>query len=151
MRKTVWRKRDRGSAMVEFAFSALFMLVATITLMEVCNAVYTYVVLSEAANEGVRYAIVRSTDGNLTSDVKAQVGAYAAGGAGYEIAGATNSAGTFQSSDVTVSCPDTGGCAVYNTVKVQIRYPYVDLFGIFTAMGATNPTMSAYAEGRFVY
>jgi TadE-like protein len=145
--KATWKRLDRGSAQVEFAFSALFMLVAVLTLMELCNAVYTFVVLSDAANEGVRYAVVRSSDANLSSDVATRVGTYASAA---RLSDPSNPNDNFINHDVTVSCPD-GSCAVPNRVRVQISYPYADLFGIFGALQVTNPTMQAYAEGRMIY
>ena len=52
---------ERGDAMVEFALGAslLFMVVCGIIVM--AQALYTYNVLSEAAREGTRYAIVRGS------------------------------------------------------------------------------------------
>lgn len=134
---------DAGSSQVEFVFSIFFMLVVLLTLMELCNAVYTYVVLSDAANEGVRYAIVHSTDGgSLTSNVQNKVITYARN---------AFSIGTLPSSDVTVTCPD-GACTVPNRVQVSVSYVYAP----FAISGLRNfsinpPTMHAYAEGRLVY
>lgn len=138
--QTELRKGDAGSAQVEFAFSIFFMLVVLLTLMELCNAIYTFVVLSDAANEGVRYAIVHSSDSNLSSDVQSKVWTYA--GAAFSI----NSPS--QNVIVSVSCPDTGGCSVPNRVEVNVSYNYAPFISFFK--GAASPTMTAYAEGRLV-
>jgi Flp pilus assembly protein TadG len=138
--QTRLQKEDAGSAQVEFAFSILFMVVTLLTLMELCNAIYTFVVLSDAANEGVRYAIVHSADSNFSSDVQTKVWTYA--GAAFSINNPT------QNVNVSVSCPDTGGCAVPNRVEVNVSYSYVPLITFFRS--ATSPTMTAYAEGRLV-
>ena len=146
MRKTGWRKRDAGSAMVEFTFSAFFMLVAMLTLMELCNAVYTYVVLSEAANEGMRYAIVHSTDAGFTTNVKNKVWTYA--GNAFTISAPSSNV------TVTVNCPDSGGTcpgSIPGRVQITASYPYVPFIGVISRLGGSSPTMTAYAESRFVY
>jgi len=71
------RDGERGSAQIEFAISAVMVLSLVFMAFELCSAVYTYVVLSEAANEGVRYAIVHSSDDNLTTDTTAVITTYA--------------------------------------------------------------------------
>ena len=138
-RKLSFLKDDRGQSQVELAFSFLAILVFVLTFIEVCSAVYTYVVLSDAANEGLRYAIVHSTDNSFTNDVKSKVNTYAANSF-HNTAGMT----------VTVTCPDAGGgCpgTIPGRVEVQISYPYVP----YVSLMHNPPTMHAYAEGRLVY
>ena len=63
---------ERGDAMVEFALGAslLFMVVCGIIVMAL--ALYTYNVLSEAAREGTRYAIVRGSACHFATACPAQ-------------------------------------------------------------------------------
>lgn len=146
MRKMGWRKHDAGSAMVEFAFSALFILVAVLTLMELCNTVYTFVVLSEATNEGMRYAIVHSTDASFTTNVKNKVWTYSANA--FTIATPSTSV------TVTVTCPDNGGTcpgSIPGRVQITASYPYVPFISVISSLGGSSPTMTAFAESRLVY
>ncbi len=68
-------KEERGVVLIEFAISALLVLTVLFMTLELCSAVYTYTVLADAANEGVRYAIVHSSD---TSGAVSKVKTYAA-------------------------------------------------------------------------
>ena len=154
MRRLNLRKYDKGTAQLEFAFSATFMLVALFTLLELCNAVYTFMVLSEAANEGVRYAIVHSTDANFTSDVTNKVTSYARNAAYLNTSNISSNCGANNLNFVTISCPDSGGScpgSVPGRVEVTVCYPYLTLSDLFRHLNVTTPTMQAYAEGRLVY
>src|SRR5271157_1689180 len=55
-------KEQRGSSMIETALSLMITLVMIFSIIEFCSAIYTYVVLQEAANEGMRYAIVNANN-----------------------------------------------------------------------------------------
>ena len=128
------RRNDEGAAQVEFALTILTMLVVVFMLMELCSAVYTYTVLSDAANEGLRYAIVHSKDANFTGNVTTKVTTYAA-----------NSAHDMSAMSVIVATPDGG--TPPGRVQITVSYPYVP----YTIWMSTPPTMHAYAEGRMVY
>ena len=140
----MFHKDDSGAAHVEFAMSVFMILVAMLSFVELCGAVYTYVVLSDAANEGLRYAIVRSSDGSFVSHVQSQVTTYA----GYSVHDMRNL-------NVSVSCPDAGGgtCpgSVPGRVQVNVSYTYVPFVGMLIGVGNNMPTMHAFAEGRLVY
>jgi Flp pilus assembly protein TadG len=93
---------------------------------------YTYSVLADAANEGVRYAIVHS--GGDPTGTEAKVKAFA-----------------------TISMHDTSAISVVvtpiditytppNRVRVTVTYIYIPFLPKFI----TAPTMHAYAEGRMV-
>src|SRR6185437_5336592 len=71
-------KQDRGQAQIEFVVSIMTILVVIFMAVELCSAVYAYVVLSDAANEGLRYAVAHSSalpDGGQSFTV-AKVQAY---------------------------------------------------------------------------
>ena len=57
-----FRRDQRGAALVEFSISILLMLTVLFMTFELCSAIYTSTVLAEAANEGIRYWIVHSSD-----------------------------------------------------------------------------------------
>jgi Flp pilus assembly protein TadG len=123
---------DSGQGQVEFAISIMVVLVVIFMTMELCSAIYTYVVLSDAANEGVRYAIVNSSDDGTGTQTK--VTTYAA-----------NSLHDMSAMTVSVTYPD--GHTIPGRVRVTISYPYLPYLSLLTAA----PTMHAYAEGRMVY
>jgi len=133
-RKRNFSRSDAGSTSIEFAFSILPVLVMIFLTIEIVSAAYTFEVLSEAANEGVRYAIVRSTDTTLVSDTTSVVDNYAG-----------LSRHNMSNLSVSVSLPD--GQTIPGRVEVSISYPYAPWVHFLT----NPPTMQAYAEGRLVY
>jgi Flp pilus assembly protein TadG len=54
-------RREQGSAIVEFAMVAVLLLTVVFGVIEICFALYAYNVVSEAAREGTRFAIVRGS------------------------------------------------------------------------------------------
>src|SRR5262249_43599291 len=52
------KSRERGQAQVEFILSALFLMTMIFAAVQLILYLYTYVVLAQAAKEGVRYAVV---------------------------------------------------------------------------------------------
>jgi Flp pilus assembly protein TadG len=131
-RKLRLHKDEDGQAQIEFAMSIVTVLVVIFMTIELCSAIYTYVVLSDAANEGLRYAIVNSTD--TGTGTQAKVTTYAAN-ALHDMSGMT----------VNVAYPD--GHTIPGRVQVSVTYPYLPYLSFLTA----PPTMHAYAEGRMVY
>lgn len=125
-------REERGQAQVEFALSITAVLVVIFLTLELCSAIYTYVVLSDAANEGLRYAIVNSAD--TGTGAQAKVTTYAA-----------NALHDMSAMTVNVAYPD--GHTVPGRVQVSVTYPYLPYLSFLT----TPPTMHAYAEGRMVY
>src|SRR5690348_11017843 len=127
-----FKRDERGQAQIETAVTIFTILFIIFAAIEIWSAVYTYVVLSDAANEGLRHAIVSSSDGGDTN-TKAIVQRYAAYSL-HDVSAMT----------VTVS---TTAWAPPNTVTVTVNYPYVPWLGAFMS---APPTMNAYAQGRFV-
>jgi Flp pilus assembly protein TadG len=130
--RSLWREQP-GTVLLELAVSILLVLTILFSTIELCGAVYTYTVLADAANEGVRYAIVHSSDsGGVLSKVKA----YSA----YSLHDVSKMG-------VSVTYPD-GSAVPPNRVAVSVTYQYVPYLNYFMA---NPPQMSAYAEGRLVY
>jgi Flp pilus assembly protein TadG len=128
-----FRREQQGATLVEFAFSILLILTIVFTMIELCSAVYTYTVIADAANEGVRYAIVHSSD---SAGAVGQVKAYAA----YTL---------HDVSKITVTVTYPNGSAVPpNRVAISVTYQYIPYLGNFMSH---PPRMSAYAQGRLVY
>jgi len=126
-----WR-RQRGQSLVELALVIVVILTIVLWIFELSWLMYTYSVLADAANEGVRYAIVHS--GADPTGTQAKVKAFA--GASMHNVNAIS---------VTVSSPD-GSYTPPNRVQVTVRYTYVPFLPRFI----TAPTMHSFAEGRMV-
>jgi Flp pilus assembly protein TadG len=52
---------ESGSSIVEFALASIILFTLVIGVMAICLALYSYNVVSEAAREATRYAIVRGS------------------------------------------------------------------------------------------
>jgi Flp pilus assembly protein TadG len=129
---TRWR-RQSGQSLLETTVTIVVIFAVVFWVFELGWFMYTYSVLADAANEGVRYSIVHSggdVPGTITT-----VQAFAATSL-HNISGMTTS----------VTFPD-GPSTPPNRVRVTVSYqfvPYLPQF--FTAV----ITMNAYAEGRRV-
>src|SRR5687768_1371386 len=55
-------REEKGSALVEFAFVSLLLLLQLVGIMEVGRAVWMYGTLAHATREGARFAIVRGSE-----------------------------------------------------------------------------------------
>jgi Flp pilus assembly protein TadG len=66
MRRTL--RADRGSSIVEFAMASIILFTLVFGVMAICLALYSYNVVSEAAREATRYAIVRGSACNSFTD-----------------------------------------------------------------------------------
>jgi Flp pilus assembly protein TadG len=79
IRRTRW---NRGATMAEFALTATVCFTLLFGVMEMSSAVYSYHIVSTAAREGVRYAIVHSpTSANpaTTDQIQDYAKTYASG------------------------------------------------------------------------
>jgi Flp pilus assembly protein TadG len=143
MRMLLPRKKNsqRGAVQVEFALSLLMTIFVMFWLFEMVMLVYTYTVVSDAAKEGVRYAIVHGANsGNPsspadTSAISAKVLDYAQLSL-HDISAIT----------VTPSYVD-GDNKAQDRVSVTVAYPYVP----YINLPFTLPTITATAQGRIVY
>jgi len=117
---------------LETALMIIVIFMVVFFVFELGWLMYTYSVLADAANEGVRYAIVHS--GGDPSGTQAKVKAFA-----------TTSMHDVSAISVSVTSPD-GTYAPPNRVRVTVTYIYIPFLPKFI----TAPTMHAYAEGRMV-
>jgi Flp pilus assembly protein TadG len=125
-------KHETGSVYVEYSIALMCFLTILFGTMELCSASYTYTVLADAANEGVHFAMLNSSDET----------------------GALNTVKTYAAStfhdvseiNVSVTYPD-GTATPPNRVAVSVSYQYVPYLNLFMS---NPPTMHAYAEGRLV-
>jgi hypothetical protein len=156
--------RTAGQAAVEFMFVAIFLMILTISMIELIMLIYAYSVLADAAKEGVRYAIVHGNTGGMPSgptcpcsDIDgppAPPGTVPGYGSGF---GVVRTYAQYSLHDVTaaqmsvtVTYPDTANAPANkppNRVRVEVSYPYDAFFGL----GWPSLTLNAAAEGRITY
>jgi hypothetical protein len=98
---------------------------------EFCMLIYTYTVLADAANEGVRYAMVHSSDSAGTAAVVRTYAAYSL----HDVSGM----------DVSVTYPD-GSSSPPARVAVKITYTYIPYLET-----VVTPKLTTFAEGRLLY
>ena len=133
--QTALREDERGQSIVEFVLTFLIVLTVVFGLVEFTSVVYTKTVLSDAVNEGLRWAIVNSATASQGT-VEPIVQQYAA-----------NSLHDTSSMTVTFTCQSVG-CAPPDTVTVTASYVYAPYFASFMS---SPPTLTAYAKGRMVH
>ena len=125
------RRNQKGAVAIEFVLSFMIVMTTLFWTLELCMLVYTRTVLSDAANEGVRYAIVHSAD---TTGTVAKVKTYAA-----------YSLHNISKINVSVAYPD--GALPPGRVAITVTYTYVP----YLKLWSTPPTLTAFAESRLVY
>jgi Flp pilus assembly protein TadG len=136
------KKLQRGAAQVEFALSMLLTVFIIFWVFEMVMLVYTYAVLSDAAKEGVRYAIVHGNDvaspsgPGSTTAVENVVTGYAKMSL-HDISSMPTPA---------VSYPD-GDNKPPHQVKVVVTYTYVP----YITLPFTSPSITTTAQGRIIY
>ncbi len=131
---TLRRSRESGQSVIETALTIAIILTLVFWIFEVGWLVYTYSVMANAANEGVRHAIVRS-GGDPVGTVTV----------------VKNFARTslHDTSAIIVPPPafPDGDAIPPHRVRVTVRYVYVPWLSAFMK---DPPAMSTYSEGRMV-
>lgn len=137
MRKSTPKRfqNQRGQSLLETALMIVVIFTVVFWVFELGWLMYTYSVMADAANEGVRYAIVHS--GGDPANTKARVITFAQTSL-HDV--------TALSKGVVVSFPDGGSASPPNRVRVTITYKYVPWLSKYI----TTPTMTTYAEGRMI-
>jgi Flp pilus assembly protein TadG len=125
-------RRQRGQSLLETAMMIVVIFTVVFWVFEVGWLMYTYTVMADAANEGVRHAVVRS--GGDPSGTAATVKTFAA-------------TSLHSTSGISVSVTFPGGSsAPPNPVQVTVTYTYVPWLSQFIS----TPTMTTYAKGRMI-
>jgi Flp pilus assembly protein TadG len=125
-------RRQQGQSLLETALMIVVIFNVVFWVFEVGWLIYTHSVMADAANEGVRYAVVHS--GGDPEGTKGRVRTFAA-----------NSLHNTNALSVSVSFP-AGSAAPPNPVEVKVTYTYVPWLSQFI----NTPTMTTYAKGRMV-
>ena len=125
--------RQRGQSLLETAMMIVVVFTVVFWVFELGWLMYTYSVMADAANEGVRYAIVHSKGDPAGTTTKVQTFA------------ATSLHNT-NGMHVFVVFPDNNNTAPPNRVRVTVTYTYVPWLSQYIS----TPTMRTYSEGRMV-
>jgi len=147
MRITRNAQRERGSALVEFALTTLFVLVLVFSIWETIMIVYTYNVMAGAAKEGVRYAVVHGSGNSVLCSAPCSGTCTTTVGCVQNVVRvyAKYSFHDVSALTATMTYPD-GSTQAPNRVRVVVSYVYKPFF----ALGWTAPTVNAAAEGRII-
>jgi Flp pilus assembly protein TadG len=121
-----------GQSLVETALMIVVIFTVVFWVFELGWLMYTYTVMADAANEGVRHSIV--TSGGDVTGTQAKVMTFA-----------RTSLHNVSSICVTVQFLDNNDPTPPNRVGVTVTYTYVPWLKVITP-----PTMTTYAEGRRV-
>ncbi len=107
------RNNERGSSLIEVALTLPLLLLITIGIFEFGHAYQTQQVLTNAAREGARVAVLPAQPSGA---VQARVTAYATAGMIYN---PTSAIATVTQTQVSI-----GGGATVSGSKVTVTYPY---------------------------
>jgi Flp pilus assembly protein TadG len=125
-------RRQRGQSLLETAMMIVVIFMVVFWIFELGWLMYTYSVMADAANEGVRHAIVSS--GGDVAGTKSKVKTFA-----------QTSLHNVSALSTSVTFPD-GSAQPPNRVRVTVTYTYVPWLNNFI----NTPTMTTYSEGRMV-
>src|SRR5882724_8916929 len=114
-----WLNRERGQSLVETSMMVVVILTVVFSIFEICQLMYTYSVLANSANEGVRYAVVRSGIVADDANVKDHVSKFA-----------KMSMHNVNAMTDDVLLPD-GTAVAPHRVQVKISYTYIPYIGTF--------------------
>ncbi len=144
------RRKDRGAVQIEFILSILVILFIMFAMWELIMIVHTMNVLSDAAKEGVRYAIVHGSHNTNCSGPAPPPECTDPDATGTRVAAVVLDYAKYSLHDVSgitvsVTYPD-GANIPPNRVRVTVAYDFVP----YTALNL-RPTLHAAAEGRIVF
>lgn len=124
-------KDARGATLVEFALASILFFTITFGTIEFGRMILDYNIVSNAAREGVRYAIVRGSASGRTATAD-EVKQYVVG----------RSVGLLSTSNVTVTWPTNK--AVGSVVRVQVQYSFTPIVTLLpqTAVNLSSTTQA---------
>jgi Flp pilus assembly protein TadG len=146
------RRRQEGQAAVEFALVVVFLVILLVSILEMTMFIYTYAALTNAAKEGVRYAIVHgaSTGTAISTTAKSLSTPCSTAATGSLLSTvqtyAALSLHNTSSMSINACFPD-GDNKPGSAVQVSVSYPYQPIFGLRWA----SVTVSANSVGRIVF
>lgn len=146
-RRRAFRGGATGAVQIEFILSLLTILFVMFWTWELVMAVYTYNVLSDAAKEGVRYAIVHGSNNTNCSGPNVPACPDPTGGNVVNVVQTYASLAFHDLSAmvITVTYPD-GTVAAPSRVRVTVSYNFVP----YLNLPWVPPLLNSAAEGRIV-
>src|SRR5215470_11146689 len=132
-------RRQRGQSLLETSMVIVVIFIVVFWVFELGWLMYTYNVMADAANEGVRFAIVRSSDTSLVSHTQAAVRTFA-------------KTSLHNVDAITISVTNGDGSAIPpipqppNSIRVTVTYTYLPWLSGFIS----TPTMRTFAKGNMV-
>jgi len=158
--KSQFSSDERGQAVVEFALVIGFLVILVVSILEMSLFLYNYAWLTDAAKEGVRYAIVHGSSGSNPAGPSGASGtssSWSACNSSTSASGITSvisavktykaaSAHDISSMNVYVCYPD-GNNNPGSGVQVNVSYPYTPLF----LTNWATVTISATSVGRIQF
>ena len=132
------RHSQRGQSLLETAIVMVVIITVMFWVFELCWLMYTYSVIADAANEGVRYSIVHS--GGDATGTQSRIATFA-GATMHDVSGISTTVEFSADGGSTYSSATSA--APPNLVRVKVTYTYVPFLPKFIG----SPTMHAYAEG----
>jgi Flp pilus assembly protein TadG len=135
-------RNQRGQSLLETAMMIIVIFVVVFWVFELAWLMYTHTVMADAANEGVRYAIVHSSDGSDKTP---------GGNPRTPWTDTSNIVKNFAKTSlhntrgITVTVTPAKA-TVPNSVQVTVTYTYVPWLSRFIS----TPTMTTYAKGNLV-
>jgi Flp pilus assembly protein TadG len=134
------RSRERGQSLLETAMVIVVIFIVVFWVFELGWLMYTYTVMADAANEGVRFAVVNhdpadSDNSGIKTSTQARVKLFA-----------KTSLHNVDAITVDVTFPNGNNSTPPNPVQVNVTYTYLPWLSGFI----NTPTMRTYAKGNMV-
>jgi Flp pilus assembly protein TadG len=142
---------SRGAVQIEFILTIMTIMFVMFWMWELIMMTYVMNVLSDAAKEGVRVAIVQgSSTGDcsvLVPAVTARVKAFA-GMSLHDMSGMNVYVCSYADGDTTTTCSSDSAtlCSATNRLRVVVSYPFIPYINL-----PLKYTLHAVAEGRIVF
>jgi Flp pilus assembly protein TadG len=108
------KKNERGAALLEAAITIPMILLISVGIFEFGRAYQTWQVLTNAAREGARYAVI---DGTSDADVRTRVNNYLSGGGLNTLSDSNITIDRTVPFTGTATCPPCGS-------RVSLAYPF---------------------------
>jgi Flp pilus assembly protein TadG len=138
---------ERGQAAIEFALVIGLLVILMVSMLEMTIFLYNYAVLTDAAKEGIRYAMVHGSSGTNPSGTGGPCGTTTSGGT-FTAVQAYAAASLHNVSNMNVNvCYSDGNNNPGSRVQVSVSYPYSPLFLVNWA----SVSISAISVGRIQF
>jgi hypothetical protein len=138
-------RSDDGQSVVEASVGLFVLLITALSLLELGLTIYTSSAISEAAHEGLRYAIVNGSDAGVSAS-----GCSTTSPSGV-ISTVSTAAGNYSLHNVSAMtvtvCYPGGSASPGSLVTIAVSYAYVP----FTHLPGFSRTLTASTQGRILY